>query len=121
MRPQIRYMFVGSVVFAILLNAFQPAAAQYTNPYNGVSHSSQIAKFYDMTSTWNSNLWSAMNRVEATKNRLNSLARSNGDHHERLIITAQMAGAQQNDSAMLSQARELSRGVLKNLLGVEAP
>ena len=46
MRAQIRYLLVGSVVFAILLNAFQPAAAQHTNPYNGVSHSSQIAKFY---------------------------------------------------------------------------
>ena len=253
MRVQIRYSLVGLVIFAFLLGAFQPAAAQYTNPYNGVSHSTQIAKFYDMTSTWNSNLWSAMNRVEATKNRLNSLARSNGGSGPRanwpaygsartapatrqypitatdfkpagariapdqfaksipgltreqmaalstlanqfitgfesaarknnvanavatllamslqtltgrevsdaesrqmiaalnntlaanpqfismapqdkqlmyetaiimsgLIITAQTAGAQQNDSVMLSQARELSRGVLKNLLGVE--
>src|SRR5688572_19229433 len=78
MRAQIRYSLVGSVVFAILLSAFQPVAGQYRNPYNGVSHSSQLAKFYDMTRTWNSNLWSAMNQVQETKNRLNNLARANG-------------------------------------------
>ena len=78
MRPQIRYSLAPSVVFAILLSAFQPVAGQYRNPYNGVSHSSQLAKFYDMTRTWNSNLFDAMSRYQATKDRLKELARANG-------------------------------------------
>jgi uncharacterized protein DUF6683 len=78
MRAQIRCLSAASVVFAILLITYQQVAGQYTNPYNGVSHSSQLAKFYDMTRTWNSNLWGAMNQVQETKNRLKDLARSNG-------------------------------------------
>ena len=78
MRAQIRYSLAPSVVFAILLSAFQPVAGQYRNPYNGVSHSSQLAKFYDMTRTWNSNLFDAMSRYQATKDRLKELARANG-------------------------------------------
>jgi hypothetical protein len=75
MRARIRYLLV---VFSILLSAFQPVAGQYVNPYNGVSHSSQIAKFYDMTRTWNSNLFDAMSRYQATKDRIKDLARANG-------------------------------------------
>lgn len=78
MSAQIRYLLAGSLVFATLLSAFQPVAGQYVNPYNGVSHSSQIAKFYDMTRTWNSNLFDAMSRYQATKDRLKDLARANG-------------------------------------------
>jgi len=50
-RTQIRSLFLGSV--AILIIIFQPAAGQYRNPYNVVSHTSQLAKFYYMTRTWN--------------------------------------------------------------------
>jgi uncharacterized protein DUF6683 len=78
MRTQIRYSLAPSIVFAILLSSFKPVAGQYRNPYNGVSHSSQLAKFYDMTRTWNSNLFDAMSRYQATKDRLKELARANG-------------------------------------------
>lgn len=76
LRTQIRSLLLGSFVFAILLITFQHAAGQYRNPYNGVSHTSQLAKLYDMTRTWNSNLFREMNRYQATKNRLKDLARS---------------------------------------------
>jgi hypothetical protein len=76
MRAKIISLFLGSV--AILFILFQPAAGQYRNPYNGVSHTSQLAKLYDMTRTWNSNLFTAMSRYQATKDRLRDLARSYG-------------------------------------------
>ncbi len=78
MRTRIRSLFLGSVVFATSLIIFQHVAGQYRNPYNGVSHTSQLAKFYDMTRTWNSNLFREMNRYQATKSRLRDLARSYG-------------------------------------------
>src|SRR5215510_9880028 len=77
-RARIRGLLLRSVIFAIPLICFQQVAGQYRNPYNGVSHTSQLAKFYDMTRTWNSNLYGAMNRYQETKNRLNQLARSSG-------------------------------------------
>jgi len=104
MRAQIRYLSAPSVVFAILLITFQQADGQYTNPYNGVSHSSQIAKFYDMTRTWNSNLWSAMNQVQETKNRLNNLARSNGGSSRAAARTTAPAYGSNNPMARSAPA-----------------
>jgi hypothetical protein len=37
-----------------------------------------------------------------------------------IIATLNIQGAQQNDFALQSQAREISRTVMKNLLGIEA-
>jgi hypothetical protein len=71
-------LFFGSVVLTILLITFQQVAGQYRNPYNGVNHTSQLAKFYDMTRTWNSDLYKAMSRYQATKDRLKDLAHSYG-------------------------------------------
>jgi hypothetical protein len=78
MRTQPRSLLMGLVVFAILLTIFQQVYGQYRNPYNGVSHTSQLAKLYDMTRAWNSELFTAMRRYQATKDRLKDLARSYG-------------------------------------------
>src|SRR5262245_16440682 len=142
-RARIRGLLLGSVIFAIPLISFQQVAGQYRNPYNGVPHTGQLAKFYDMTfllgvsllvltgkevsDAESEQMIAAFNdTMGATPQFVSMTPRDKQILYESAVVMGGMIallhsqGAEQKDTAMQSDAKELSRAVVKHFLGLEA-
>src|SRR5262245_13402033 len=146
-RARVRGLLLGSVIFAIPLSSFQQVAGQYRNPYNGVSHTSQLAKFYDVANAMtfllgvsllvltgkevsdaeSEQMIAAFNdTMGATPQFVSMTPRDKQILYESAVVMGGMIallhsqGAEQKDTAMQSDAKELSRAVVKHFLGLEA-